>query len=233
MCIVAGTTTLVQFLVVSLEKLRIVWWLIVCRRKKIGVDVVITGVHIMVRGMMTIRMPDQRPILLHVVLPFKPIDTMFMRTHGLVSAILLEMLDVNPDLQVPRLYGITTTIAIASLMSLLLWLLTVGLTLTTRVVGDLSPTAEIIVLVDIILMECSKMVDTVIPRMPVILSMWTKYQFHQLLISTSRVDIALLRAMNLTGLETITNVVVDGPLKPTKMLEDIIIHILQEISSQL
>lgn len=39
--------------------------------------------------------------------------------------------------------------------------------------------------------------------------------------------------MNLTGLETITNVVVDGPLKPTKMLEDIIIHILQEISSQL
>lgn len=39
--------------------------------------------------------------------------------------------------------------------------------------------------------------------------------------------------MNLTGLEAITNVVLEGPLKPIKMLEDIIIHILQEISSQL
>lgn len=165
-----GTTTLVQFLVVSLEKLRIGWWLIVCRRKKIGVDMVITGVHIMVRGMAT----NQHPILLHMVLPFlhfKPIDIMFMKTHGLVSAILLEMLEINPDLQVPRLYGITTTIAIASLMSLLMWVLTVGLTLTMRVVGDLSPAVEIIVVVDIIQMECSIMVDTVIPRMPVILSM--------------------------------------------------------------
>lgn len=76
------------------------------------------------------------------------------------------------------------------------------------------------------------MVDRIIPRMVVILSTWARYQFHQLLISTSRVDLTLLRAMNHTGLAALTNGVVEGPLI-TKMLKDVIIHILQEISSQL
>lgn len=217
-----GTTIVVQFLVVSSEKLHIDWWLIVCRRKQIGVDTVITGVDIMVRDIVIICTPNQRPIRLHMVLPFlpfKPRDTMFMKTYGLVSASLLEMLDITPDLQVPRLYSISMTKVL-------------GLTRTTRVVLDLSPTVEIIVVMDIIQMECSKMADAIIPHMPVILSTWAKYQFHQLLISTSRVDIMLLRTMNLTRLEAITNGVVEGPLK-TKMLKDITIHILQEISSQL
>lgn len=207
-CLV-GTTTVAQCLVVSLEKLHTDWWLIVCRKKKIGVDMVITGVHTMARDMVIICMPNQHSVVLIMVLlflPFKPRETMFMKTYGLVLDILLEMLDITPDLQVPM----TIVLGLAHIM---------------------RPTVETIVAMDgIIQMECSKMGDKVIPQMLVILSTWAKYQFHQLPISTSRIDITLLRAMNLVGLKAIR--VMAGPLK-TKMLEDIIIHILQEISSQL
>lgn len=208
-CLV-GITTMAQCLVVSLEKLHTDWWLIVCR-KKIGVDMVITCVHIMARDLVIICMPDQHPGLLIMVLlflPFKPRETMFMKTYGLVSDILLEMLHITPDLQLPM----TIVLGLAHIM---------------------RPTVEIIVVMDgIIQMECSKMVGKVIPQILVILNTWAKYQFHRLPISTSRIDITLLRAMNLVGLKAIANGVVAGPLK-TKMLEDIIIHILQEISSQL
>lgn len=127
---------------------------------------VITGVHIMAKDVIIICTPDQRPVVLHMVLPFLPLKprvTMLMKTYSLVSSILLKILDVTPDHQVQM----TIVVSLAHIM---------------------RPTVEIIVVMDIIHIKCSKMVHTVIPRTPVILSTWAKYQFHQLPFSTSRVE---------------------------------------------
>lgn len=207
---VSGTNTQVETLVVTLERQHTGWWLIVCRWGAV---------------MVIMHMLNLQHILLHMVLFLPLTDTMVRNMIGLVLSMPLEM---------AQLCRITMIIVITNHMSQLLLILIVGRLLCMREVADLSLPAGIIIDMDITVLWSRKMLDMVIPLMPLVHSMSAKHQYHPMLIFTSsRVDMTITRVINLMWQEAITNRVVDGLLKLAKtLLEGIVIHVLPVITSR-